>query len=202
VIAAAFDEAGARDLAHLRTWVVLVDGAEHQLDLIRAEAARRGVTIHIIIDIIHVLEYIWGAAWSLHAAGDPAAEDWVAVRALAVLAGDSDRAAAAITAEADAAGLAGSQRHGAGTCVRYLGTKREYLRYDQAMEAGWPIATGIIEGACRHIIADRLSIGGGEMGPGRRRSRPHPARGHQQRRLRGILAIPPKVRAPAVLPRH
>ena len=105
MIAAAFDEAEARDPGHLRTWVVLVDGAEHQLDLIRAEAARRGVTIHVIIDIIHVLEYLWGAAWSLHAAGDPAAEDWVAVKALAVLAGDSDRAAAEITAEADAAGL-------------------------------------------------------------------------------------------------
>ena len=112
MIAAAFDEAEARDPGHLRTWVVLVDGAEHQLDLIRAEAARRGVTIHVIIDIIHVLEYIWGAAWSLHAAGDPAAEDWVAARALAVLAGDSERAAAEITAEADAAGLEGSRRPG------------------------------------------------------------------------------------------
>jgi hypothetical protein len=164
VIAAAFDEAGARDPQHMRTWVVLVDGAEHQLDLIRAEAARRGVTIHIIIDIIHVLEYIWGAAWSLHAAGDPAAEDWAAVKALAVLAGDSDRAAAGITAEADAAGLTGSRRHGAGACVRYLTGKREYLHYDQALEAGWPIATGIIEGACRHIIADRPDIGGARWG--------------------------------------
>jgi hypothetical protein len=69
MIAAAFDEAAARDPAHLRTWVVLVDGAEHQLALVRAEAARRGITIHLIIDIIHVLEYIWGAAWSLHEAG-------------------------------------------------------------------------------------------------------------------------------------
>lgn len=56
VIAAAFDEAEARDPLHARTWVVLVDGAEHQLDLIRAEAARRGVTIHVIIDIIHVFQ--------------------------------------------------------------------------------------------------------------------------------------------------
>jgi len=69
--------------------------------------------------------------------------------------------AAAITAEA--AGLDGSRRNGADTCVRYLDTKREYLRYDQAMEAGWPIATGIIEGACRHI-ADRLSVGGARRG--------------------------------------
>ena len=164
VIAAAFDEAEARDPQHLRTWVVLVDGAEHQLDLIRAEAARRDVTIHIIIDIIHVLEYLWAAAWSLHPAGDPAAEDWVAVKALAVLAGDSARAGAEITAEADAAGLEGSRRTGAGTCVRYLGNKHDYLRYDQALAAGWPIATGVIEGACRHLIADRLDIGGARWG--------------------------------------
>ena len=155
-----FDEAGARTPATLRTWVVLVDGAEHQLDLIRAEAAGRAATIHVVIDIIHVLEYLWKPAWSLHAAGDPAAEDWVAVKALAVLAGGSGRAAAAITAEAAAAGLTGSQRAGADTCVRYLSSKHELLRYDQALQAGCPIATGIIEGACRHLIADRPDIGG------------------------------------------
>jgi hypothetical protein len=144
MIAAMFDEAGARDPGHLRTWVVLVDGAEHQLGLIRAEAARRCVTIHVVIDIIHVLEYLWGATWSLHEAGDPAAEDWVAVKALAVLAGGSERAAAGITAEADAAGLEGSKRSGADACVRYLGSKREFLRYDRALNEGWPIATGVI----------------------------------------------------------
>jgi len=164
VIAAAFDEAGARDPGHLRTWVVLVDGAEHQLDLILAEAARRAVTVHVVIDLIHVLEYIWKAAWSLHDAGDPAAEDWVAVKALAVLAGGSARAAEEITAEADAAGLEGSRRTGADACVRYLSARHEYLRYDQALAAGWPIATGVIEGACRHLIADRLDIGGARWG--------------------------------------
>jgi hypothetical protein len=153
VIAAALDEAEARYPAH-RTWVVLVDGAEHQLDLIRAEAARRAVTVHII----HVLEYLRKAAWSLHEASDPASEDLVAARALALLAGDSSRAAAAITAEADAAGLTGSQRNGADTCARYLNAMHEHLRYDQALANGWPIATGIIEGACRHLIADRLDI--------------------------------------------
>ena len=105
VIAAAFGQAEARDPARQRTWLILVDGAEHQLGLIRAEAGRRGITISILIDLIHVLEYIWKAAWSLHTAADPAAEDWVAVKALAVLAGDSARVAADITAEADTAAL-------------------------------------------------------------------------------------------------
>ena len=164
VLAAAFSQAGARDPQHRRTWVVLVDGAEHQLDLIRAEAAKRGVTIHIVIDLIHVLEYLWKAAWCLHPAGDAAAEDWVAVKALAVLAGDSARVAAEITAEADAAGLTAGQRAGADACVRYLTGKDEYLCYDQALAAGWPIATGVIEGACRHLIGDRLDITGARWG--------------------------------------
>jgi hypothetical protein len=60
VITAAFDQAEARDPARQRTWVILVDGAEHQLGLIRAEAARRGITISILIDLIHVLELSTG----------------------------------------------------------------------------------------------------------------------------------------------
>ena len=74
------------------------------------------------------------------------------------------RAAQEITAEADAAGLEGSRRTGADACARYLGNKHGFLRYDQALASGWPIATGVIEGACRHLIADRLDIGGARWG--------------------------------------
>ena len=81
-----------------------------------------------------------------------------------MLAGDSGRAAAEITAEAEAAGLEGSRRSGVGACVRYLTGKHELLRYDQALAAGWPIATGVIEGACRHLIGDRLDITGARWG--------------------------------------
>ena len=63
VIAAAFDQAEARDAARRRTWVVLVDGAEHQLGLIRAEAARRGVTVHIVIDLCRTRNYADCRGW-------------------------------------------------------------------------------------------------------------------------------------------
>jgi len=58
VIAQVFDQADQRDPTHRRTWIVLVDGARHQLELIRAEAARRKVAIHVLVDLIHVLEYL------------------------------------------------------------------------------------------------------------------------------------------------
>jgi hypothetical protein len=143
---------------------MLVDGAAHQLELIQAEAARRDTPISVVIDIVHVLEYLWSAAWCFHDASDPAAEDWVAVHALSILAGDCGRIAEAITAQADKAGLKGDQRRGADACVRYLTGKAEFLRYDQALAQGWPIATGVIEGACRHLIADRLDISGARWG--------------------------------------
>lgn len=114
--------------------------------------------------LVQLTGNLWKAAWSFHDAGDPAAEDWVAVKALAVLAGDSDRVCDEITAQAGGAGLGRSRRTGADACVRYLSARHEYLRYDQALADGWPIATGVIEGACRHLIADRLDISGARWG--------------------------------------
>ncbi|MFJ3799985.1 hypothetical protein ACIPSJ_27350 [Streptomyces sp. NPDC090088] len=96
VIAGAFDEAQARDPQHRRCWVVLVDGAEHQLELIHAEAARRGVTVHVVLDIVHVIEKSWAASRCFHTATDPAAETWVGAQAARILAGDSPGAVTGI----------------------------------------------------------------------------------------------------------
>ncbi|MVO90405.1 hypothetical protein GPA10_38075 [Streptomyces sp. p1417] len=145
VIGEAFDQAEARDPQHLRDWVVLVDGARHQLDLIQDQAVLRGVTVHIVIDFVHVLEYLWQAAWSLHDPGDPAAEDWVAVHALTVLSGNVRQTAQTIARQVKKARLPRAKRQGADVCIRYLSSKEPFLRYDRALTAGWPIATGVIE---------------------------------------------------------
>ena len=164
VIAAAFGQAEARDPAHARTWVVLVDGDRHQIELIQAEAARRKAAIRVVLDLVHVLEHLWAAAWCFHARDDPAAENWVAVQALAVLAGRARQVTGSLTAQAAQRRLTESQQAGVETCVRYLENNIEYLRYDEALASGWPIATGVIEGACRHLIGDRLDITGSRWG--------------------------------------
>ncbi len=58
----------------------------------------------------------------------------------------------------------GGQRRGIDTCIGYLQAKQEFLGYDTALARGWPIATGVIEGACRHLIGDRLDISGARWG--------------------------------------
>jgi hypothetical protein len=164
VIAAVFDQATQRDPTHRRTWIMLVDGARHQLDQLRAEAGRRGVPIHILVDFIHVLEYLWRAAWCLYQDSDPAAEPWVATHAVRILAGEVDAVITALGQQATDAGLTTQGRNGIDTCIGYLTAKREFLGYDTALSRGWPIATGVIEGACRHLIGDRLDITGARWG--------------------------------------
>lgn len=157
VIARAFDQATSRDLAHRRDWIVLVDGAQHQLDLIRAEAARREATVHIVLDIVHVLEKLWAAARCFHTATDPAAEDWVAAHAARLLNGATQATVTALNTEADQHKLTGEQRLAVDKTVRYLENNAEFLHYDQALAQGWPIGSGAIEGAARHLVADRLT---------------------------------------------
>ena len=91
VISTAFDEAERRDPRHKREWVVLVDGNNTQIEAVTTEAAARGVTVTINIDFIHVLEYLWKAAWSFFDKGEPAAEEWVAGQARKILHGKPAR---------------------------------------------------------------------------------------------------------------
>jgi hypothetical protein len=86
-ISALFDQAGRRDPGHARPWIALVDGDRHQIEVIRAEAAARGISVTILIDFIHVLEYLWKAAWCFCPPRDPAAEDQVTAQGLDILHG-------------------------------------------------------------------------------------------------------------------
>ena len=164
VIAAAFDEAGRRDPGHKREWAVLIDGNNAQIEAVTAGAALRGVKVTIVIDFIHVLEYLWKAAWSFFDKGEPAAEEWVAAQARKILHGNAAQVAAGIRRRATAYGYSGPERAGADECARYLQNKKDYLGYATALKKGWPIATGIIEGACRHIVKDRMDITGARWG--------------------------------------
>lgn len=91
VVGRLFDKAERRDPGHKRTWVALVDGNNHQIDRIGAEARARGIDVAIVVDLVHVIEYLWAAAWCFFSEGDTAAEDWVRDRALAVLEGTPER---------------------------------------------------------------------------------------------------------------
>ena len=156
VIRDAFEEARRRDPENKRTWVVLLDGNRDQLRLVKKIARKLGVTITIIVDLIHVLEYLWKAAYAFHVEGSRDAELWVQQRLMWLLRGEHAKVRANLRRNAAARPLVGAALAPVTACLRYLKGVRHYLAYDDALAAGLPIATGVIEGACRYLVKDRM----------------------------------------------
>jgi hypothetical protein len=155
-----FEEAKRRDPKHTKQWVAVVDGNKNQIKLLEAAATKQGRQVTIILDLIHVLEYLWDAARAFHEERDPNAEVWVQERLVDILLGNSSQVAAGIRRSATLRGLSAKDREPVDSCAGYLINNRKFLHYDQYLAAGYPIATGVIEGACRYLVKDRMDITG------------------------------------------
>ena len=160
VIDEQFQEALRRDPKRRRQWVMLVDGQQHQLDLIRECMERHQVEPTLVLDFIHVLEYVWKAAYCFHAEGSAEAEQWVRERALRILQGKASDVAAGMRRSATLRNMNADARKAVDKCADYLLGYPLMLNYDEFLAQGLPIATGVIEGACRHLIKDRMDITG------------------------------------------
>lgn len=158
VIEEAFQEALQRDPEQKRQWVILIDGLPHQIKLIKKVMKRLNVKATIVMDFIHVLEYLWKAAWCFFDKGDEAVEKWIAEKAANILNGQCSQVAKGLRISATKGKI--TDRANIDKCADYLLKNKERLQYGEALESGFPIATGVIEGACRHLINDRLDITG------------------------------------------
>jgi len=164
VIGQAFEEALRRDPQRQKRWVAPVDGNLHQLDILRELAAQHGVQLTIVVDVIHVLEYLWKAALAFHDETSREAEEWVHERLLGILHGRASLVAAAMRRSATRRGLQPADRKPVDKCADYLLKYKAFLRYDDYLAAGLPIASGVIEGTCRHLVKDRMDLTGARWG--------------------------------------
>lgn len=65
----------------------MVDGNTYQLDPVHARAHACRAKVTIVVEVVHILEYLWRAAWCSYREGDPAAAQWICISAHQVLAG-------------------------------------------------------------------------------------------------------------------
>jgi hypothetical protein len=161
IIREAFEDALRRDPQQRRRWVVLVDGEPKQLRAVKAEVRRLGVEMTILVDLVHVLEYIWKAARALFGESCSEAEEWVSYRLLALLTGSSGGDLARTIrwwAKKRAANLDDAARRAIAKACGYLAdrTRTRLMHYEEALRAGLPISTGVVEGACRYLVKDRM----------------------------------------------
>jgi hypothetical protein len=141
-----------RDPKHQKTLVCLMDG-EQNLWNMAADWLPRAVGV---LDLFHVLEYLWKAAYCFHPERSAAAADFVSHRLRMLLDGQVGYVIGGLRRLGAERALKGSSLKTLNSVVHYFANNRAHMHYDQYLAAGYPIGSGAAEGACRHLVKDRL----------------------------------------------
>ncbi len=145
-----------REGEHIKARVALTDGAE---------ALQKRMLKHIphatlVLDFIHANEYLWDAANRLYHEQDPQRQTWVEKRPLDLLSGRTEQVIVDLRNLAQAPDVKPAQQKQLHKTANYFERNLAYMHYDEYLRKGWPIASGVIEGACRHLVKDRFELTG------------------------------------------
>lgn len=154
-----------RDPCGIKNIVILVDG-EPALEMrLYAMMEQMAFTTRVqatILDIIHVMEYVWKAATALYGENNNQRVKWVRKQGQSILEGRVGRVIGAIkqiiTKQNEA--LVESAQDTLEKVIRYFTNHRHMMQYDQYLAKGYQIATGMAEGACGSLVKDRAEISG------------------------------------------
>lgn len=145
-----------RETACIQHRVALTDGAEGFQNQLQAHFPRHT----LVLDIIHVSEYLCEAANTLFGDTNPERTVWVRRHLLALLRGQTAQVIEALEAEAALAERKDVQRHYLTRALKYYRRNQPFMHYDEYLAKGWPIGTGVVEGACGHLVKDRMEQAG------------------------------------------
>lgn len=142
--------------AHIQERVALCDGCE-ALQL-RLALHLPGFTI--LLDFIHASEYLWKVANALLGETNPQRIAWMAEKTLLMLSGKTDLLIADFIRQAQLTETSLAQQSQLKITAHYFERNLPYMDYPTCLTKGWPIASGVIEGACRHFVKDRCELSG------------------------------------------
>lgn len=152
------EEARRRDPDHQHPWVLLMDG---QPSLWDAAAATLGEAPRVeILDLLHATGYLWEAVHLFHDSGSTMALKWMKVLTGGLLSGMGADVIRWLRHLAEQSELPAAARTRLEQIHGYFDRHRDRIHYDQYLAAGYPIASGVIEGACRHVVKDRMERAG------------------------------------------
>ena len=114
----------------------------------------------LILDIIHAIEYLWAAANALLGETHADRTAWVKEQLLLTLSGQTETVIQTLEGLAQDPSTSPSQQQVLNTTIGYYRRNRPYMHYDRYLARGWPISTGVVEGACGHLVKDRMERSG------------------------------------------
>lgn len=145
-----------RDGASIVDRVALTDGAVALQQRVEAQFPE----FTLVLDIIHAVEYLWKAANALLGERHAKREHWVGQHLEALLSGRLAQVIADLEDLLASRRLSSSRRQVVETTIGYYRRNAPYMRYEVYLRRGWPIASGVVEGACGHLVKDRMEQSG------------------------------------------
>ncbi|MGA9287412.1 MAG: ISKra4 family transposase [Anaerobacillus sp.] len=109
-----------------------------------------------ILDLFHVTERLWNAAHVFHPEKSREAEKFVTDRLRMLLEGKVGGVIGGLKQMLRKNRLSASKRRALATVIGYFENNRHHMQYDEYLAAGYPIGSGVAEGACRHLVKDRM----------------------------------------------
>jgi hypothetical protein len=149
-------EAADRDPRSVKNWVVLLDG-ERALWELKKKRLPNAIGI---LDLYHVTEKLWKASYCYHPESSQAAEDFVTRYLRMLLEGNVGSVIGVFRRFLKQQKSRRGKTKGLKKAIDYFVANREAMRYDEYLEAGYPIGSGVVEGACRHVVKDRMECTG------------------------------------------
>ena len=154
-------EARTRAPAADQDRVVLMDGDEALWNAaLKAGPEEPGRTDVEILDLLHASSHVWDAAKLFHPADSPAAQTFVRTQMGRVLRGEVQKVIRGLRWRGTHQGLGARQLNELEGVCGYFQANAHRMAYDKYLAKGYPIATGVIEGACRHVVKDRMERSG------------------------------------------
>jgi hypothetical protein len=145
-----------RDGEHIQHRVALCDGCE----ALQTRLQDRFESFTLILDFIHADEYLWDVANSLFGEKHAQRLDWLADHTLQILSGKTAQVIAEFRQMVQQNQYSTTQQTQLTKTANYFDRNLSYMDYDTYLKHGWPIASGVIEGACRHFVKDRCELSG------------------------------------------
>ncbi len=162
------DQIKARRTSPSQEIVCVMDGAPTLWNKLKRLMKTLGVTIVCILDLFHVMDYLWDAARCVHGSNDEAAEAFVTDRLRRILNGDIGRVIGGLRQmlakdkerQKAKRKFNSAQRKTLNKVIGYFDRKKKFMRYDEYLAKGYPIGSGVVEGACGHLVKDRMEGSG------------------------------------------
>jgi hypothetical protein len=149
-------QVAARQGPHILARVALCDGYEP----LQTRLTQQFPDFTLILDFIHADEYLWAVANVLLGEQHPHRLEWMADYTLKILSGQTEQVIASFQSMAQDKQYTAAQRAQLEKTATYFQRNLPYMAYDTYLNQGWPIASGVIEGACRHFVKDRCELSG------------------------------------------